>query len=264
MNHWKEKVIVITGGSDGLGLAIANHFATHGGTVVMLARNEQRLIEAAQQSESALNYVVADVTQDDSVANAVNDVVSRFGGIDLWINNVGKSTRISFEDCQPQDYAQLMEINFYTAVRCTLAALPALKKSSGSIVNIGSLAAKTGWRNVAPYATSKHALAAFSHQFRLEGPTNVNCLFVCPGPIRRQDAGQRYDSQAAGLDPSAADAGAGVKLKGIPPELLAAKIEKAVRRKKKELIVPAYTRLLFALLQISPSLGDWILRRSSK
>jgi len=204
------------------------------------------------------------VTQDDSVDNAVNEIASRFGGIDLWINNVGKSTRIAFEDCQPRDYAELMEINFYTAVRCTLAALPALKKSSGTVVNIGSLASKTGWRNVASYTTSKHALAAFSHQLRLEGPTNVHCLLVCPGPIRREDAGQRYATQAAGLDPSATAAGAGVKLKGIPPEVLAAKIEKAVRRKKKELIVPAYTRLLFALLQISPSLGDWLLRRFSK
>jgi short-subunit dehydrogenase len=145
-----------------------------------------------------------------------------------------------------------------------MAVLPMLAKSSGSLVNIGSLASKTAWRNMSPYSASKHAMAAFNHQIRLEAPANVHCLLVCPGPIQRPDAGTRYADQTGKLDAAAAQPGAGVKLKGIPPEKLAQQIESATRRRKKELIVPGYTRILFGLMQLSPTLGDWILRKFAK
>jgi len=156
-----------------------------------------------------------------------------------------------------------MENNFFTAVRCSIAAMPHLEKSSGSIVNIGSLAAKTAWRNIAPYVTSKHALSGFAHQLRLESPDNVHCLFVCPGPIRRDDSRERYQEQAKGLDESAAAPGAGVKISGLDPDSLARKIVVAVEKRKSELVVPAKSRILFSILQLSPRLGDWLLRKFS-
>ena len=152
---------------------------------------------------------------------AVQTIVERFGRIDVWVNNVGKSGRTSFETCSIDDYRELMELNFFTAVRCTKAALPELEKSSGSVVLIGSLASRTGWKHISPYVTSKHALSGFAHQLRLEGPANVHSLFVCPGPIRRDDSATRYQQQASGLDDAAAAPGAGVKISGIDPQKLA-------------------------------------------
>jgi short-subunit dehydrogenase len=82
---------------------------------------------------------------------------------------------------------------------------------------------------------------------------------VCPGPIARADSGRRYDSQAAGLPESARRPGGGVKLKGISPDKLATNILRYCERRKPELVMPAKARILFALSQLSPTLGDWII-----
>jgi short-subunit dehydrogenase len=263
MSHWQNKVIVVTGGSQGLGLAIAQNFATRGGTVIVLARDEKRLAEAAASSPN-IDGIQADVLDDASVDAAIERIIQQHQKIDVWVNNVGKSSRSDFANSTLDEYQSMMEINFYSVLRCSMAVLPCLEKSSGSLVNIGSLASKTGWRNMSPYAASKHALAAFCHQVRLEASSNVNCLLVCPGPIQRPDAGARYAAQTKNLDATAAQPGAGVKLKGICPTKLSRKIEAAVRRRKKELIVPGYTRILFSLMQLSPTIGDWILRKFAK
>jgi NAD(P)-dependent dehydrogenase (short-subunit alcohol dehydrogenase family) len=256
MSNWKDKVVVVTGGNAGLGKAIVDEFARQKATVVSLSRSDS-------QDSDQVSHVQGDVTKDDSVDQAIQSIVDKFGRIDVWVNNVGKSTRTSFEACSIDDYRELMELNFFTAVRCTKAAMPHLKQSSGSVVLIGSLAARTGWKHISPYVTSKHALSGFAHQLRLEGPANVHSLFVCPGPIRRDDSSTRYQQQASGLDDEAATPGAGVKISGIEPELLARKIREAVERRKSELVMPWKARVLFSVLQLSPRLGDWLLRKSS-
>lgn len=265
MAHWKNKTVVVTGGSDGLGREIALKFARHEAQVFILARNETRLKQVADEARADglnINWIVADVTDDQSVNDSIIEIIRRRGAIDLWINNVGKSTRAAVTECGVESYQQQMEINFYSSVRCALAVLPHLAETNGQLVNIGSLACKTGWPFVAPYSASKHALAAFNHQLRLEGPANVNYLLVCSGPVQRSDAGKRYENQAAGLPESASRPGGGVKLRGIPPEKLAEKIERSCRRRKKELVVPGYARIAFALAQLSPQLGDLFLNRS--
>jgi len=256
MGNWKDKVVVVTGGSAGFGKAIVDAFAAAGATVVSLSRSQY-------EDVGNVHHVQADVTDDQSVAAAIESIIASHKRIDVWINNVGQSTRVAFADATIEQYHELMENNFFTAVRCSMAVMPQLEKSSGSIVNIGSLAARTGWRNIAPYVTSKHALSGFAHQLRLESPDNVHCLFVCPGPIRRQDSKVRYQDQAKGLDESAAAPGAGVKISGLDPKMLATKIVVAIEKRKPELVVPVKTRLLFSILQISPRLGDWLLKKFS-
>ena len=262
----ETKIVAVTGGSDGLGKAIVTAYAKTGATVVMLARNEQRLSEAAQMLSGAGHNVapiVADVTDDASVKNAVAEIESKHGRLDVWVNNVGKSTRASVMDCSIELYDELMQLNFYSAVRCTQFALPLLKQSSGSLINIGSLASKTAWPWMAPYSTSKHALAAYTQQLRLEGPKNVNFLHVMPGPIKRADAGRRYDTDGASgnISDAARKPGAGAKVKGIDPQELAEKIVDAQRRRRDELMVPSKSRILFAIAQLSPTAGDWLLKR---
>ena len=230
----------------------------------MLARNEQRLTAVAESLTGAGQRVipiVADVTNDASIQNAVDQIESQHGRLDVWVNNVGKSTRASITDCSIELYDDLMQLNFYSAVRCTNFAMPLLQKSSGSLISIGSLASKTAWPWMAPYSASKHALSAFMHQLRLEGPDNVNFLHVLPGPIKRDDAGTRYDDHAAGVSEAARKPGAGAKVKGIDPQVLAEKIIQAEQRRQSELIVPAKSRILFAVAQLSPKAGDWLLRR---
>lgn len=269
MANWTNKVVVVTGGSSGLGRAIAAEFKGVGAQVVCLARDQQKLtaaVDELSQSGEKVGAVVADVTDDASVIAAVTEIRQRHGQIDLWVNNVGRSLRIALTDAQVADYQALMEINFLSAVRCSLAALPELDRTSGHLVNIGSLASKTGWPLVAPYATSKHALAAYHHQLRLEGPRSVHYLFVCPGPIRRADAATRYADQASKLPSQpdhAAKPGAGVKLKGIAPEKIATQIRIGCEKRKADIVIPGKARIAFALAQLSPWLGDYLLKKFS-
>lgn len=272
MKNWAGKVVVVTGGSAGLGAAIAAAFLDRGADVISISRSvpeslsEPDSISSSQQPSSGVQHYAADVTRDRDVKEVVQRIVEQHGRIDAWVNNVGKSTRVAFDSASIEEYRDLMELNFFAAVRCSMAVLPHLQQSSGSLVQIGSLAAKTGWQNVAPYATSKHALAGFAHQLRIEGPANVHNLFVCPGPIRRSDAQQRYAEQAESqsLDPAAASPGGGVKLKGLDPKRLADKIVSACEKRKLELVLPRKTRIVFAISQLSPRLGDWLLRKFAK
>lgn len=269
MKNWAGKVIVVTGGSTGLGAVISAVFLDRGAEVVSVSRSASKL-ETIVQTDSAgrrsagIHYFAADVTKDMDVEKVVQRIHEKFGRIDVWINNVGKSTRVDFESASIDEYRELMELNFFASVRCSMAVLPYLKQSSGSLVQIGSLASKTAWQFVAPYVTSKHALAGFAHQLRIEGPANVHNLFVCPGPIRRSDSQTRYQAQTKSLDETADEPGGGVKLSGIDPKKLAERIVDACENRKSELVLPRKTRILFAISQLSPRLGDWLLRKFAK
>ena len=263
MNQWKDKVVVITGGSSGLGVALARQFATVGARVVCLARGQEQLQATVEElaGTGSVQSIVADVTDDQSVSNAVASIMDSHGQIDVWVNNVGKSLRIALADATVANFEDLMQVNFYSAVRCTRAVTDELERSGGSLINIGSLASKTGWPFVSPYSTSKHALAAYHHQLRLEGPAAVHYLLVCPGPIRRADSETRYAEQAAGLPDGVAKPGAGAKVKGIDPNELAEKIRIACEKRKLELVMPWKARIAFALSQLSPWLGDKLLKK---
>jgi short-subunit dehydrogenase len=156
----------------------------------------------------------------------------------------------------------LLQLNFLALVRCTAAALPALIRSRGHLVNIGSLASKVATPYLGAYPVSKFAVAAYTQQLRLElKPRGVHVLLVCPGPISRDDAGRRYQVPRRGLPEQAHRPGGGTKVRSRSPEDVAAKTVRACQRRRPELVVPGKARLLFALAQLWPSMGDRILRR---
>ncbi len=271
MSKWAGKVVVVTGGSDGLGAAIVGAFANERAHVVILARNSQRNSDVVHDFTARGKLVTAietDVTSDGSVNRAVEQIISERGQIDVWVNNVGKSTRAGVFDATVEDYAELMELNFYTAVRCSRAVMSELEDSGGHLVNIGSLAGRTAWPLVAPYSTSKHALSVFTDQLRLEAPRGVHVLLVSPGPVIRNDdplqQHDRYEHLSEGLPAGATRPGAGAPVKGIRPEDVAQKILRACESRKRELIIPWHARLLFIASRISTRLGDWLIRRSRK
>lgn len=261
MSSWSQKVVAVTGGSAGLGLTIAKQFAARGVKIALIARSSETLKKAKQNFEAdKVLTVSADVTNRQQTTDAIATIIDRFGQLDVLVNNVGKSCRTELFATTNDDYRSFMEINFLAAVNCTTAAIKALERTSGHVVNIGSLSCKTAWPFMAPYTTSKFALAAFNHHLRLEGPSNVHYMLVCPGPIKRDDAGVRYDDQTDGLPDSARKPGAGARLRGMSPEKLADQIITGCERRKLE-IMPFRTRMAYVALAWSPRLGDWILRR---
>lgn len=267
MSYWHDKVIIVTGGSAGLGKAIAQAFAERGAKVVIAARDAERLDQAVQELSTggrSISGHVADVTDPAQAQSLVAHTIEKHGRLDCLVNCVGRSTRGEALATTPEEFTALWEANFLSVVNCTRAAAPHLIASRGHLVNIGSLAGKTVSRYLGAYPPSKFAVSAYSQQLRYElGPQGVNVLLVCPGPVRRDDAGQRYDTQAANLPDSARRPGGGVKLKGIDSAWLAAKILRSCERRKAELVVPWKARLLLAISQLSPALGDWIVGRMS-
>lgn len=264
MAYWQGKVALITGGSAGLGKALANAFAEAGASVMLAARDAEQLHTAVSEltdAGHAASGFTADVTKRDEVDSLLTATINEFGQLDCLVNNVGRSTRGNALDTSADEFRELLELNFISTVNCTQAAADHLRAAKGHLVNIGSLASKSAARYLGAYPPSKFAVAAYTQQLRYElGPDGVHVMLVCPGPIARGDAGSRYDGQSNELPASAQQPGGGIKVKGIDPDKLAARILAASEKRKQELVVPAKARWLFAISQLWPSLGDRILR----
>ncbi len=259
---WSGKRVVVIGGSAGLGLAIARKFAAQGAKLILVARDENRLRIAAETIGGDILTIAADVTRDDDVERMTATIHQELGDVDVVACVAGKSDRGKVLDTSPEQMQQLLELNFLSVVRCTRALAPSLRRRRGHLVLIGSLASKSAARFLGAYPASKFPLAAYAQQLRLEVPHDeLNVLLVCPGPIRRDDAGVRYAQQAADLPESAKSPGGGVKLKGLDPDDLARRIVVACERRKLELVIPGRARLLFAISALFPALGDWILSK---
>ncbi|MHB1033840.1 MAG: SDR family NAD(P)-dependent oxidoreductase [Pirellulales bacterium] len=265
MEYWQDKVALITGASSGLGRVLAGALIQAGAKVVLAARSEEPLERCAaelRRSGRDVLAVPADVTRQEQVDSLFAETLRRFGRLDMLVNNVGRSMRRAVLDTTPEDFSDLMDLNLIAAVRCTRAGAPHLVASRGHLVNIGSLAAKSAARYMGAYPASKFALAAYTQQLRLElGPQGLHVMLVCPGPVARDEPRERSADETAGLPESAKKPGAGVKVRLIPPEKLAAQILDGCRRRRTELVVPSSARWLFAVTQLWPRLGDYLVRR---
>lgn len=262
----------ITGGSSGFGLSVAEVFLKAGYNVTILGRNQQKLDLAHRYlSETLENQKVpgqkpnidtisVDASDPKDVQKKLSAHYQTTPRLDVLVNCVGQSCRAAVDQADPELFQQMMQQNYFTTVNCTTACIPWLKQSSGSIVNIASLAGKTPWPNVAPYSAAKAAVASYTGSLRIELRGQVHVLLVCPGPIASDHQLDRYKSQAEGLDESANRPGAGAPLKSLDPIRLAERVLRAVETKKNEIIVPAKSRILFIASAISSRLGDWILR----
>lgn len=269
MQAWRDKVVLVTGGSAGFGLALVAAFAATGARVIAVSRDERKMAEALAalppESQARVEGLSADVTDTESVDQLFATVARQYGRLDVMVNNVGISARRALSDTTPAEFQRLWEVNFLSIVRCVLAARSLLFESKGQVVNIGSLASKSAAPFLGAYPATKSALGAYSQQLRYEWAEHgVNVLLVCPGPIRREDAGQRYSSEAANLPESVKQPGGGVKLRGLDPKWLARRIVRACEQRETELVVPFKARLLFAIQQLSPRFGDWLLRKFTR
>jgi len=265
MSYWQNRVILVTGGSSGLGRTIAEGFLGAGARVVVAGLEPDGVRQAVEEMQSAGGDVfglAVDITRQEDVDRLMAETIARYGRLDALVNNAGRSMRGQVLDTTPEQFRQLIELNLIALVRCTRAAVPHLLAQRGHVVNIGSLAAKSASRWVGAYPASKFAVAAYSQQLRLElGPEGLHVLLVCPGPIERKDERLYPLEGLESLPDRARRPGAGVRVKRIDPQWLARSILKSCERRRPELVVPAKARLLFAISQLSPTLGDWLVKR---
>jgi NAD(P)-dependent dehydrogenase (short-subunit alcohol dehydrogenase family) len=260
--YWKDKVVLVTGGSSGLGRVIADAFAAAGCRLVIAGLEPDAVRQAADEIRAtgceALG-IAADITRQEQVDSLFSQALTHFGQLDVLVNNAGRSMRGKVLDTTPEQFRDLMELNLVALVRCTRAAAEHLIARRGHVVNIGSLAAKSASRWVGAYPATKFAVAAYSQQLRLElGPQGLHVLLVCPGPIQR-DSARLYPLHGLEDVPQRArQPGAGVRVRAIAPQTLARGILRACERRRPELVIPGKARLLFTISQLWPSLGDWL------
>lgn len=262
-----QPLALITGGSSGLGFHLAVKFLEAGYRVVLVGRNEARLHEALGRLPASAgdraHAEACDLADSTRVSELMETTQRRFGRLDVLVNCVGSSDRGLIENLTEEKLNELIRQNVLTALFCSQAAIPLLESTGGVIVNIGSLAAKVGSRYIGGYAIAKHALAGMTQQLRLElKPRGIHVGLMNPGPIRRDDAGTRYqDKLDASLPSQASRPGGGTRLKGLPPALVADAVLRMVRKRTPDVVMPGYLRILIAVGHAAPRFGDWLLLR---
>lgn len=194
----------------------------------------------------------------------VEKVIEDHGQIDVWINNAGKSDRETAKEITVQQCQDAIEMNFLSAVRCTKEVMPHLIQSQGHLINMVSLAAKSAGPFIGTYAIGKHPLTAYTQQLRPELKRDgAHVMFVCPGPIVRDDPSPRYEV-TDDLPASASKPGAGIRLNLIDPAVLTKKIIKGCESHKPEIIIPRKARFFFALFQLFPRFADSYISKKMK
>lgn len=186
----QRKTVFITGGSRGLGLAMAEEFVRRGAHVAICARDAEELERARQtiehQTGSSVMTIVCDVSDRDQVESTVQKVRNHFGSIDVLVNNAGVIAVGPIENQTIDDFEETMKVNFWSQVYATLAVLPAMRDAGeGRIVNITSVGGKVSVPHLLPYCCSKFAAVAFSEGLRAElAKTGVKVVTVAPGLMR--------------------------------------------------------------------------------
>ena len=190
----RGKVVVITGGSRGLGLEIARAFGRHGAHLVLASRNADELQSAlgflekeqAIANGSTALTVVCDVTEPEQCTRLFQQAIQRYGRVDVLVNNAGIIDIAPFQDQPLRTFEDSMRTNFFGSLHTIQAVLSHMqKRGDGAIVNIASVGGKIGVPHMLPYVASKHALVGFSAGLRAElSGTGVSVTTVCPGLMR--------------------------------------------------------------------------------
>jgi len=182
----KNKTVIITGASSGIGRACAEEFAKRGANLVLGARQYVTLCEITEDLEKRYTIkavaVQCDVSKENECEQLISQAVLTFGGIDVLINNAGISMRALFKDLDLIVIRNLMDVNFWGAVYCTKYALPYLLKNRGSLVGVSSIAGFHGLPGRTGYSASKFALNGFLEALRIENlKTGLHVMLAAPG-----------------------------------------------------------------------------------
>ena len=205
MANFKDKIVVITGGSDGIGKALVHQFLNDGAKVATCARNNDKLIslsnECANDNLFIMQVDVANQAQCESFIKAVTD---KWGGLDVLINNAGISMRALVNEVSIETLKNVMDINFWGTVYTTKAALPAIQKANGVIVGVSSIAGYRGLPGRSGYSASKYALNGWLEALRTElYGSGTHVMWVCPGftSSNIRNAALNKDAKAQGESP---------------------------------------------------------------
>ena len=210
MSNFTDKIVVITGGSDGIGKALVAQFLALGAKVATCGRNENKLsLLVAEFPTSNLYTAQVDVSKQDQSEAFIKQVVDNWGRIDVLINNAGISMRALVSEVSVQTLQNVMDINFWGTVYCTKAALASIKQNKGVIVGVSSIAGYRGLPGRSGYSASKFALNGWLEALKTElYASGTHVMWVCPGFTTSNIRNAALDKNAKAQGESPMDEGA--------------------------------------------------------
>jgi 3-oxoacyl-[acyl-carrier protein] reductase len=193
------KVVLITGGSRGIGYAIAEAVTARGASVAITGRNARDLEEARNRLGTQASAVPADLRNPDEAATAVDETVAHFGGLDVLVNNAGVGTFANVADMPVADWQRIVDTNLSAVFYCCHAAIPHMRRRGGGwIINISSLAGKNAFVGGAAYCASKAGLNQFSEALMQEvRQDDIRVSYIMPGSVATGFGGRSAQDQPA-------------------------------------------------------------------
>ena len=234
MADYKDKIVVITGGSDGIGKALVAQFLALGAKVATCGRTQTKLDDLAREFNSPnLLVIAADVSQASDCTSFIEKVVSQWGTVDILINNAGISMRALVQDVSMDTLKRVMDINFWGSVYCTKAALPFITQNKGVIVGVSSIAGYRGLPGRSGYSASKYALNGWLEALKTElYGSGTHVMWVCPGFTTSNIRNAALDKDAKAQGESPMDEG-----EMMTSEVCATHIIDAISKRKRTLVL---------------------------
>jgi NAD(P)-dependent dehydrogenase (short-subunit alcohol dehydrogenase family) len=261
MHPLRDKVVLVTGASSGIGRAAALRMAGHGARIAVAARRAEALAETAREAERSGASALAlptDVADPEQCRRAVEATAGRFGRLDVLLCCAGVSMRSRLSGSDLSAIEHVMRINFSGILHCTYYAIPHVKQSHGSLVAVSSLAGKRGLPTYAAYCASKFAVQGLYESLRLElAPDRVHVGLFSPGhvdtPLRQNVLGPDGRVWPAPPDPP---------FRIWPVEKCVDRIVRLIVKRRAESLLPGFVRPMLAIDNtVGPWLGDWILAK---
>jgi len=252
---FRDKVVIITGASSGIGAATAREFAANGSKVMLAARSEVKLKEIVSEIKAKnqeASYVVTDVSKENDCRNLIIKTVEKYGTIHILINNAGISMRAVFDDVDLKVLHRLMDVNFWGTVYCTKYALPYLVANKGSLVGVSSVAGFHGLPGRTGYSASKFAIHGFLETIRIENLKRGLHVMILAAGFTASDI-RKHALLADGSEQGSSPREEG---KLMSAEEVARWIIKGIRKRKRTKIIPLIGKLTALLQRILPEMVD--------
>lgn len=256
-----EQTIVITGASSGIGLATSILAAVHGANVVLTSRNGsdlERIEKALIMSGGKALAVTADVTREADLERVKDKAISKFGGIDTWVNNAGTSIYGYIVDTPLDDARKLFDVNFWGVVHGCKVALPALAKRGGVIINLGSEVSVGSVPLQGMYSATKHAIKGYTDALRIESKKLGYPIAVCL--IRPTSINTPYAEHAVNYLRKGAPS---LPTPMFDPDLVADAILKCAVKPQRDVYVGAPSRLHAIMDTLFPEITDTLMAWSA-
>ena len=255
---FENKVIVITGGTDGIGKALVAEYLQKGATVSTCSRTQEKLTQLENEfPEKPLFTMIADVSKEEDCKSFIEKTIQKFNKIDILINNAGISMRALFKDTDLSTLKRVMDINFWGTVYCTKFALETITQNKGTIVGVSSVAGYRGLPGRSGYSASKFAVNGWLEALRTELlETEVNVMWVCPGFTKSniRNVALNKEAKPQGESPLKEE-------KLMSAEECAEHIIKAIKKRKRTLVLTFTGKETVFMNKFFPAWTDKLTRK---